>query len=164
MGQRKAPHKSRHSRGVLWTVKLITEFINMQRETWLLWAPPQLPATPCTPLVGELFSHGPAAPSVAQRMCELRGGDQWCCVGVADLRVRACVHRRYVMGTSRRADDVRTGECRVHKSGRVCNGVGGRNYSTRSSSLSSLALWGGCGGGCSRQIYAPLGAEAAFAE
>lgn len=54
---------------------------------------------------------------------------------------------------------------RVHKSGRVCNGVGGRNYSTPSSSLSSLALWGGCGGGGrSWQIYAPLGAEAAFAE
>lgn len=33
-------------------MKLITEFINMQRETWLLWAPPQLPATPCTPFAG----------------------------------------------------------------------------------------------------------------
>lgn len=53
-------------------MKLITEFINMQRETWLLWAPPQLPATPCTPFAGGgLFSRGPAAPSVALRMCEL---------------------------------------------------------------------------------------------
>lgn len=58
---------------------------------------------------------------------------------------------------------VHTGECRVHTSGRVCNGVGGRNYSTPSSSPASLALWGGCGGR-SQQIYAPLGAEAAFAE
>lgn len=36
-------------------------------------------------------------------------------------------------------------------------------YSTPSSSPASLALWGGCGGR-SQQIYAPLGAEAAFAE
>lgn len=55
-------------------MKLITEFINMQRETWFLWAPPQLPATPCAPFVGGLFSRGPSAPSVALGMCERGGG------------------------------------------------------------------------------------------
>lgn len=52
----------------------INEFINMQRGTQLLWAPPQLPATPCAPFVGGLLSRGLPASSVVLRMCKLDGG------------------------------------------------------------------------------------------
>lgn len=65
----------------------------------------------CLPLLVHLswglLSRGSAVPSAALKMCEpgVGWGEQWCCVGVADPRVRACVHGGCVMGASRRADE-----------------------------------------------------------
>jgi hypothetical protein len=40
----------------MWAVKIINEFINMQRETGLLRAPPQLPGTLVYPPWGPFFA------------------------------------------------------------------------------------------------------------
>lgn len=47
---------------MLWAVKLINEFVNMQRGTRLLWAPPQLPTTTCAPFVRGSFCVGQQRP------------------------------------------------------------------------------------------------------
>lgn len=60
-GQLKVPQKAAARGEVLGAVKLINEFINMQRGTRLLWAPPQLPATLCAPFVGAPFAWASGA-------------------------------------------------------------------------------------------------------
>lgn len=61
------------------------------------------------------------------KMCEPGGwGEEWCCVGVVDQRVYACMHGGMCDANLDESGwtDVYTGECLVHTSGRVCNGVG----------------------------------------
>ena len=61
-------------------------------------------------------------------MCEPGGwGEEWCCVGVVDQRECACMHGGMCDANLDESGwtDVYTGECLVHTSRRVCNGVGG---------------------------------------
>lgn len=75
----------------MWAVKIINEFINMQRETRLLPANPGCLVPLCTFHWG-LLSRGPAAPSVALKSrgvgwkMVLRGGGRPACVCAQGMR------------------------------------------------------------------------------